>query len=50
VAKIKDYMKSGEKQRALLVLKKKKFIVKEMEKSDGAMLLLQQTMNGIESA
>jgi hypothetical protein len=29
-------MKSGQKQRALIILKQKKFISKEIEKTDGA--------------
>ena len=34
--KAKDLVKAGEKNRALIHLKKKKFLGKEMEKADGA--------------
>ena len=43
-------MKAGQKQRAVVILKQKKFVGKELEKADGAYLMLQQTLSAIESA
>jgi hypothetical protein len=37
-------MKEGQKQRAVVYLKQKKFTLKELEKADGAYLMLQQTL------
>ena len=34
--KIKELLKSGQKQRAILILKQKKYIEKEITKADGA--------------
>ena len=48
--KIKQLLKEGQKQRACLFLKQKKFQQKEIEKATGATLMLQQTLNNIESA
>ena len=48
--KIKELLKAGQKQRAMIHLKQKKFITKEVEKAQGAMMMLQQTLAGIESA
>jgi hypothetical protein len=42
-------MKAGQKQRAVIYLKQKKFTLKELEKADGAYLMLQQTLQAIES-
>lgn len=48
--KIKELLKEGQKQRAVIHLKQKKFIEKEIEKATGAQLMLSQTLAGIESA
>ena len=39
--KIKELMKNGQKPRALIYLKQKKFTEKEIEKVNGAMLMLE---------
>ena len=43
-------MKAGNKNRALVYLKKKKFIAKECEKAQGAQLMLEETLQNVESA
>lgn len=43
-------MKQGQKQRAVIILKQKKFVEKEIEKASGAQLMLEQTLSAIESA
>ncbi|CDW81348.1 charged multivesicular body protein 6 [Stylonychia lemnae] len=48
--KIQEFLKEKNKQRALIALKHKKFLDKQVEKSLGAQTLLQQTMQNIESA
>ena len=48
--KIKELIKEGQKQRAIIHLKKKKFTEAEVAKVQGAQLKLQETMQGIESA
>ena len=47
--KIKQLIKDGQKQRAMIYLKQKKFQQKEIEKASGATMMLQQTLNNIES-
>ena len=39
-AKIKDYLRDNAKQRALIALKHKKFLEKEMDKASGAQSML----------
>jgi len=41
-------LKEGNKNRALIALKHKKFMEKELDKVNGAEMLLQETINGIE--
>ena len=48
--KIKELIKEGQKNRAIIHLKKKKFTEAEVAKVQGAQLKLQETMQGIESA
>ena len=48
--KIKELIKAGQKERALIHLKKKKFVEAETAKLGGALFKLQETMQGIESA
>ena len=48
--KIKELLKDGQKQRAIIHLKKKKFTEAEVAKVQGAQIKLQETMQGIESA
>lgn len=48
--KIKDFLKDKAKQRALIALKHKKFLEKEIDKATGAQQMLMQTINNIESA
>ena len=43
-------VKDKQKQRALIALKHKKFLEKELDKADGAITMLQQTIQNIESA
>ena len=43
-------MKQGQKQRAVIILKQKKFVEKEIEKATGAQMMLEQTLSTIESA
>ena len=43
-------MKQGQKQRAVIILKQKKFVEKEIEKASGAQMMLEQTLSSIESA
>jgi ribosomal protein S8 len=43
-------VKEKNKQRALIALKHKKFIEKELEKAMGAQVLLEETIKNIESA
>ena len=50
VEKIKELLKNGQKQRACLFLKQKKFQEKEIEKASAATLMLQETLGNIESA
>lgn len=38
--KIKEQLKAGQKQRAVIILKQKKYVEKEVEKADGAYLML----------
>ena len=42
--------KDGQKQRALIQLKHKKYLEKERDKTDGVILVLQQTAQNVESA
>ena len=42
-------MKQGQKQRAVIILKQKKFVEKEIEKATGAQMMLEQTLSTIES-
>ena len=49
-AKCKKLLKEGNKNRALIALKHKKFMEKELDKVNGAEMLLQETINGIEQA
>ena len=42
-------MRKGMKDRALIQMKKKKFITKEQEKVNGAYMMLEQTFMDIES-
>ena len=48
--KVKRLAKEGNKQRAMIALKHKKFMEKELEKVEGAELVLQQAVQGIEQA
>ena len=48
--KIKELLKEGKKERAIIHLKKKKFAEAEMAKSNGAQIKLQEMIMGIESA
>ena len=48
--KISEYLKEKNKQRALIALKHKKFIEKELDKAMGAQVLLEETIKNIESA
>ena len=48
--KISQYLKDKNKQRALIALKHKKFIEKELDKAMGAQVLLEETIKNIESA
>ena len=48
--KISQYLKEKNKQRALIALKHKKFIEKELDKAMGAQVLLEETIKNIESA
>ena len=48
--KIKELLKAGQKERALVHLRKKKFIEAEVNKMNGATIQLQQTLLSIESA
>lgn len=41
IAKIKDLVKAGQKNRAIIILKQKKYLEKEIEKASGAYLMLQ---------
>ena len=50
VDQAKEYMKSGNKERALIHMKKKKFIGKELEKAIGADGMLEQSILDVESA
>ena len=50
VAKCKELVKEGKKDRALIHLKKKKFVGKEIEKAQGAQLMLEETIQNVESA
>ena len=50
LAKIKELIQAGQKERAIIHLKSKKFIEAEKAKCDGAQIKLQETMQGIESA
>lgn len=50
LTKIKELLKCGQKDRAVLHLKKKKFVEAELLKCSGAQIRLQETMQGIESA
>ena len=43
-------MKEGNKQRAVIILKGKKFVEKEIEKAAGAQMMLEQTLSAVESA
>ena len=49
-AKIKELIKDKQKERAVLALRIKKLKLKELEKADGAMFMLQETISNIESA
>ena len=49
VSKIKDLLKDGQKQRALIQLKQKKFMEKEIQKAEGAQAKLQECLMNIES-
>ena len=49
-AKIKEWIKEKQKDRAVLALRIKKLKLKELEKADGAMFMLQETISNIESA
>ena len=48
--KIKELLKAGQKQAAIVHLKKKKFVEAEGLKVSGAQIKLQETIQGIESA
>ena len=48
--KIKELIKEKQKDRAVLALRIKKLKLKELEKADGAMFMLQETISNIESA
>lgn len=50
LGKIKDLMNNGEKSRALIQLKRKKYIGKELDKIDGAYAMMQDQLGNIESA
>ena len=50
IAKCKELMKAGNKNRALVYLKKKKFTAKEVEKAQGAQIMLEETLQNVESA
>ena len=43
-------IKEKQKDRAVLALRIKKLKLKELEKADGAMFMLQETISNIESA
>ena len=47
--KIKELCKAGQKERAIIHLKKKKFVEAEVTKCNGAQIKLQETMQAIES-
>ena len=47
---VKDLLSKKQKERALIQLKHKKFLEKELEKAEGAQQMLQQTLQNIESA
>ena len=47
-AKCRRLAKEGNKNRALIALKHKKLMVKELDKIAGAEMLLQETANAIE--
>ena len=49
-AKCKELLKAGQRDRAMLALKKKKFVEAEVTKCAGAQIKLQETIQGIESA
>ena len=49
-AKIKELIKAGQKERAIIHLKQKKFVEAEVNKCNGAQIKLQETMQAIESA
>ena len=49
-AKIQEHLREKNKQRALIALKHRKFMEKELDKAYGAQSLLQQTISNIESA
>ena len=46
--KAKDFYRNGDKSRAVIALKHKKFMEKELDKIDGAELMLEKTVQGIE--
>ena len=48
--KVKDLLKKGERQRAMIYLKQVKFHKKEIEKAQGAQMMLQDTLNSVTSA
>ena len=48
--RIKELIKEKQKDRAVLALRIKKLKLKELEKADGAMFMLQETISNIESA
>ena len=48
--KIKELIKSGQKERAIIHLKRKKFTEAEITKCSGAQIKMQELMMGIESA
>ena len=48
--RIQEFLKEKNKQRALIALKHRKFIEKELDKAFGAQSMLQQAISNIESA
>ena len=48
--KIKELIKAGQKERAIIHLKKKKFVEAEVTKCNGQTIKMQEMIQGIESA